>query len=459
MTIPPTPQSEANTNYLGSDVQILYQMPPSIAVVVLDSLRHDSFTKLFDWLPGTHFSNAYSTSHWTVPAHASLFTGYYPSEVGVHSKSLALDCSRPTLAEVMSEVGYVTRCFTANPNIAYWDGWRRGFDEVVEPANLDPRYEGLVDWTSFVKQLNVSGPRKIAHCIHHCVEADVPTLRALRQGYRYWRQSSADGGTAAIIERVDTADFGESEFLVINLMETHTPYHAPDDGDSVDVVIGDAFADDVGDEDRIRSAYAESVEYLSRLYRELFDRLTREFDYVLTLGDHGELLGEDGMWNHGYGLYPELVQIPLVVSGPNVEDKICETPVSILDVHQTVAKLVDTTVDSRGQDLLDSPEPKARLTEYHGFTPWHEDQFKRKGVPASVYGKYDSMLRGILTPEGRYSYETHDNGFRTADGDPIEDASSRVETLIDELNCKPVRESVMNVDDEVKDRLEDLGYA
>ena len=40
-----------------------------------------------------------------------------------------------------------------------------------------------------------------------------------------------------------------------------------------------------------------------------------EFDIVVTCADHGELLGEHDLWGHGFGLYPELLRVPLVVSG------------------------------------------------------------------------------------------------------------------------------------------------
>jgi arylsulfatase A-like enzyme len=64
----------------------------NVAIVVLDTLRKDAFDREFDWLPGRRFSAAYSTGSWTVPAHASLFAGKYPSELGVHSKNRFLDC-------------------------------------------------------------------------------------------------------------------------------------------------------------------------------------------------------------------------------------------------------------------------------------------------------------------------------------------------------------------------------
>lgn len=71
----------------------------NVAVVVLDTLRKDAFDRHFEWLPGLQFDNAWSSSHWTVPAHGSMFTGKYPSETGVHAKNVLLDCEQPVLAE------------------------------------------------------------------------------------------------------------------------------------------------------------------------------------------------------------------------------------------------------------------------------------------------------------------------------------------------------------------------
>jgi arylsulfatase A-like enzyme len=74
----------------------------NVAFILLDTLRKDAFERQFDWLPGRRFDNAWSPSHWTVPVHGSMFTGLYPSETGVHARSVTLDCDRQVLAEQLS---------------------------------------------------------------------------------------------------------------------------------------------------------------------------------------------------------------------------------------------------------------------------------------------------------------------------------------------------------------------
>ena len=433
-------------------------MPPNVAVVVLDSLRYDFFTDAFDWLPGRRFSQAYSTSHWTIPSHASLFTGHYASEVGVHSKSPSLDCQQPSLPELADENGYDTRCFSANGMISFWDGWDRGFDEFVEPSRLDPQYEHLVDWTAFGRHADTSGIMRVAEAVGYCFRSEYPTIPALRQGFRFFRQSSADGGTEAIINRTRATDFGNREFLLINLMETHTPYHPPDGSTPVSVVTGDGFAETVDDPLKIRAAYAASVEYLADAYRDLHARLDHGFEYVVTLADHGETLGEHGMWNHGYGLYPELTHVPLVVSGPGIEDGVHEDPVSLLDVHRTVANLLGIETESRGQNLLEDPTARDRLTEYHGFMPSNRNQFERKGVRAELYERRDTPLFGLVTSDDKYVYQTHGSDMQGATED-ADELRSRLDSLTDSLDRRAVDTTDKEVGEDLLQQLEDLGYA
>lgn len=431
----------------------------SVAVVVLDTLRSDYFEKHFDWLDGLRFTNAYSTSHWTIPAHASLFTGLYPSEAGVYAKSPSLECDTPVLAERLREAGHRTRFFSGNGNITAWPGWERGFSEFVKPRELDPRFENTVDWDEFDDSIDVSGPRKYLRSVLHCINADEPTVRSLKHGYHRMRKSNADGGGADILTRLKSTDFrSDDEFLTVNLMETHTPYHPPPGvDDPVRVSIGQAFADNVDSPDRIRSAYDHSASYLSEIYEEIHDVLRRDFDYVITLSDHGEMLGEHGLWNHGYGLYPELTRIPLVISGSNVDEEIRSEPTSILDVHATIGALTDVAVDGRGRNLLDDDfQARHRLVEYHGFMDSHRDQFEREGASLATFDERDEPLYGFVTSTGEYGYQTHSDGLRFTDEviDGFEELLLEKRDSLDEVDQKAV-----DVDDSVKQRLRDLGYA
>lgn len=103
----------------------------NVAVVVLDTMRKDTFDGNFSWLRsrGVSFDNAWSTSHWTIPAHASLFTGLYASEAGTHAKTRTLLSTESNLAGLLSEAGYLTRGLTADRTIASEWNFDAGYED------------------------------------------------------------------------------------------------------------------------------------------------------------------------------------------------------------------------------------------------------------------------------------------------------------------------------------------
>lgn len=436
------------------------QPMPSIALVVLDTLRKDAFDRHFGWLPGRRFETTFSTSHWTVPAHASLFTERYPSELGVCGQAPQLRFGGATLAERLQAAGYRTRLLTANVQLARWDGWERGFDAVVGPEYLDHR-QGTFDWPAFLERSDASGVGLYLRGLQQCLVSDCSTISSIRAGYRRWRRHSADRLGGAMRDQLQQTDFGNREFLFLNLMEAHAPHYPPAEYRRVDkeveFVSADAFGGTAPDRATAREAYDGSVAHLSAMYRDIFETLRTSFDYVITCSDHGELLGEHDRWSHGYGLYPELAEVPLVLTGPDLAGE-SKTPTSFLDVHRTVASLAGLPDASRGRDLTNDEPPTARLVEYHGFPLWMERHFRQRGVSESRYRPLKRPLNGLITAAGTYGYETHEQGLRVENG-AAQTVARELASVTATLNQKPVTEAELEVDDRLREQLEALGYA
>jgi len=111
---------------------------PDVVLVVLDTVRADHMASYghtrdtsptFDALAreGAWFADATAPATWSLPSHASLFTGRYPTSHGANLMRSILDDRYPTLAEVLAAHGYDTFCFTANPWISDGVGLTRGF--------------------------------------------------------------------------------------------------------------------------------------------------------------------------------------------------------------------------------------------------------------------------------------------------------------------------------------------
>ena len=78
---------------------------------------------------GIRFDSAQSTSSWTLPSHASMFTGRWPHELSAGWRT-PLDRTYPTLAEFLASQGYATAGFVANTQYCASDsGLGRGFTE------------------------------------------------------------------------------------------------------------------------------------------------------------------------------------------------------------------------------------------------------------------------------------------------------------------------------------------
>jgi arylsulfatase A-like enzyme len=84
------------------------------------------------------FEDALSPAGYTLPAHASMFTGLYPSEHCTHNDNARLDDAYVTIAEFLKGAGYRTFLYSANPHIAAHPAgnFAQGFDreEHLEPA-------------------------------------------------------------------------------------------------------------------------------------------------------------------------------------------------------------------------------------------------------------------------------------------------------------------------------------
>jgi arylsulfatase A-like enzyme len=432
----------------------------SVALVVLDTLRKDSFDAQFDWLPGRRFERCFATANWTAPAHGSLYTGRYPSEIGVSAKAPGLHVTDPVLPERLRETGVTTRCWTANPNLSREFAFDRGFDEFVDAHVVLNDDEDALNWAKFSAEHGDEGLLKYPRALLAAVGGEHSTIASLRRGVRSVTTDGQlhtvpDDGAASIRRRAERTAFTGEEFLVVNLMEAHSPYRPPDGyGDyDVDVSVAHSLGLEQPPPDG-REAYEAAVEYLSDVYRDIHDVLSTAFDYVITMADHGEMLGEHGHWGHTYGLNPEIVHVPLVISGPEM-DGTSDATVGHVDVHRTVLELFGLESDGRGENLLDTDDGGERFAEYHGLVPTALDNLVERDVAAERIRAYDSSLVGLATPDEGYIFETQDGFGGVGRAAGLERLLAEWRRDVHQLHHD---ERGVELSDGQRQRLEDLGY-
>lgn len=433
----------------------------SIALVVLDTLRKDTFDEHFEWLDGMRYKNAYATANWTGPVHASLFTGEYGSTVGVSSKSRRLDCQREVLPEQLQHAGYTTRGWSANPNVSPMTDFDRGFTEFEGPSQLTNPDARILDFEKELSEREFPTKyHRYSYFIYKTLVSDCDTLPTLKYGFKsvtgIGGKDLPHGGAAKILERIRSTSFGRNEFAFINLMETHTPYYPPekyrDFDDPVDMAFGEAYFG-VNDPDLVREGYDSAAAYLSDIYQDIFNELSKSFDYIITVSDHGELLGEYGMWNHVSGIYPELTHVPLVISGPDLSGE-REEPTSLLHVYETLVDLAGLESSTVEESLLEGGSGDGvYIAEYRGPFAESLERAEREGLDLD---QFDRDLFALISSK-YYGYENYDGWQELGDTD-INNPQQKLHEMVAANGMQNIDEDKMDLDGDTREQLSNLGY-
>lgn len=370
---------------------------PNILVVVIDTLRADhlsSYGYSRDTDPnisriaqeGVLFENAFSASSWTVPSHASLLTGRWlhehlsdTNESG--SRTVPLDETYPTIGEALLERGYRTAAFSANfETFKSRNGFGRGF------IRFEDYYQSLAN-------LSVSSNygRMFEYYILH---------RLFGMEFKYDRRWAPEINKNVL--RWLGRDSDRPFFVLINYFDVHSPYAPPEpfrskyasienpgglintDWSMEQIYIPMTPEQFQGEID----AYDGSIAYVDTYIQELLDDLKAggnlENTLVVITSDHGESFGEHGLLEHHNGLYPEVLNVPLIFWWPgNIPANVrIEQFVSNVAVPATILDLLEgNTAEFPGPALsalweapeasLEWPSPIAEGTKATWLPPQH----------------------------------------------------------------------------------------
>ena len=327
----------------------LHFQKPHLILIVLDTVRKDHLSLYGYHHPTTPFleelakeslvfTNAYTTAPWTLPAHASLFTGLYPHEHNAHANyqlrvSFPLESSCYTLAEVLKENHYRTCAISAN--FAYINQhykMNQGFDYFSSRFNPLNIYNFRLD---LVRQLCKNG--FIARLINF-LSSDSAFY------YKYYRPyQSAEEIVNQAQQWLEKNCFDSSCFLFLNFMEAHGPYLPPtayiDDLDKINISYWGRIGYDWVHSDRdfikiingekilserdkkiLIELYDAEIKYLDQTLKKFINFLKQKNLYdnslIIVTSDHGEFLGEKDFLGHGLSVYNQEITIPLLIKIP-----------------------------------------------------------------------------------------------------------------------------------------------
>jgi len=506
---------------------------PDILFLVLDTQRADRLScygydqptspHLDDFAAdATRFANAISAAQWTVPSHASMFTGLYPSEHGMVQSYSVLSPEFTPLAQRLQAGGYVTAGFCNNPLVGVINnGLRRGFDSFLNYSGLlTSRPNQAGNSPGLVGRYRQWFKRHLAQVLNRIQDAFARSETLLALSFTplmvpLWQTAlSFKGNTAKSLE--DTANFlinrpqvgpEQPVFAFVNLMGTHMPYHPPRSyiEQFAPHVLADRqaqsflqrFNSDVYgwlapltgalDEDQkqtLDGMYDAEVAYQDALLGQFFQRLRQsgrlDNTLVVICADHGEHLGEKQFMGHSLSIYNELIRVPLIIRDPSGQ----LTPATVAEEVVSTRRLFHTvlvaaglaTADEAALALSQTPSSSDRVFA-EAIPPQNVVNLMQRRQPQLVQERGCDRTRRAIWMGRHKLIDTEGQGAELYDvlEDPTEDLNlsailpENVEVLQDYLQAFAQRSSVPisvatperanNFEDpEVRRRLEELGY-
>ena len=280
---------------------------PNVLLITLDTTRADHLS-CYGYFRQTSpnldklaaesvlYTRAIATSSWTLPSHASLFTGKFTSSHGArydengplflasavstaskNYRARGLGPDELTLAGILKESGYATGAVVAGPWMKRVFGLDKGFDFYDD--------------------------------------SKISTING----------KSANLVTASAVNWIKTVRSKEF-FLFLNYFDPHAPYMPPQAALQMFLPNEPRSKNSPmpsGSPERTRARYDAEILYMDHQIGRLLDKLKAyklyESTLIIVTADHGELLGEHGRHGHGQHLWQEELHVPLFVKYPSKE--------------------------------------------------------------------------------------------------------------------------------------------
>ena len=387
---------------------------PNVVVALVDQWRGDALgveghpvvhTPHIDQLAlgGTRFRKMYSGSPTCLPARASLYTGLAPRTHGRIGYQDELPWPYPTtLARTFTQAGYQTQAI--GKLHVYPERDRMGFEAVTLHSALGIRRsatrrgadpERVDDYVAWVRAR--LGPSFTGH--DHGLDSNSTVARPWdKPEHVHYTNFVVEEGLEFLRRRDPTVPF----FLFLGFNAPHPPYDPPAwafdlyrDAEMPDPPMGDwrgayddfrvdglhnAFVTDLDERwhRRARAGYYGHMTHidlqLNRFLEALDQHALREETYVVFLSDHGELMGDHGLFRKGLP-YEGSTRVPLIATGPDVvAGGVRDELIELRDVMPTLLDLAGVAVpeglDGRSFAPALRGQPHAGRPWLHGEHPF-----------------------------------------------------------------------------------------
>ncbi len=327
---------------------------------------------------GVVFENAYCNFPLCSPSRASMATGQLCSKIGAYDNAAELPATIPTYAHYLRNFGYQT-ALSGKMHFIGPDQYH-GFEQRLTPDLYPADFSWVPNWGDEGER-DTNDPRSvlISGICERSVQIDFDeeaTFRAVNYLYDVARSD-------------DQRPF----FLQVSYTHPHEPYlcqkeywdlyegadipapsvgamsEAQHDAHSVRLLKDFGMLDfefDMEDVKRARRAHYGAISYLDQMIGRIIDTLKAvgkfESTALIFTSDHGEMLGERGMWFKKHFFEPSL-RVPLFISAPWIEPQRVRELVSLVDLLPTFNGFATETNWQSDVEMLDGIDLRALLNK------------------------------------------------------------------------------------------------
>ena len=469
---------------------------PNVLVVVLDTARadhlppHEPGNRLAPGLArlaegGRALEIFRTTAPWTLPSHASLFCGAYPSEHGIHGRAGVRPDRRVAsvrsavqrqgelwLPESLRRAGYRTWAVSANPWISEPMGLSFGFERFVPvgAARLRPRGTGKGTRERASDGIPSAVRRPLGRATRHLLE---------------WRRGIDAGGESGVEQaRGLMRDSGGPWFGFVNLMEAHVPYAPPRAHNELGGLAGlrapaaarkrrsyrNALSFNLGRDvfspeelATIQALYRGEIRYLDALVGRLLADLPANTVLIVT-ADHGEALGEHHQVDHQMTVIEEVLRIPFLLLGG------AEVPEGFASIRQLPELLAGVAgLDPSPWRARQRVPPGVAVAQYES-TVAHDRRSvgvaREGGFPPEKVALLESEMAAVVEGERKLVEVAGLRSLHSLPGEAVVHEPGTIDRLAAHLeSARSVRapepdEDALSDEDAagIEERLEQLGY-
>ena len=317
---------------------------------------------------GVLFENAYCNFPLCAPSRFSMLAGMLPSRIGAYDNGAEYFAQIPTMAHYLRLAGYHT-CLSGKQHFVGPD-MLHGFHERLVPELYPTNFSWAPNWSEVRMDSNndSSGVRKAGVCSRSVqIDHDEAVLyRAKAKLHDYARSD------------------GQPFFLVASFTHPHEPYYclqkywdryrhedipmpatelmpeAQRSPHTERMLRHHSLAEGDITEEHVRTArhgYLGNVSYFDDMVGSLLDTLDltglAENTVIVITADHGDMLGEHGLWFKKH-FFDHCARVPLIVYAPaRFSPGRCSENVSLVDLLPTLCELVGFDVSARAPEALD----------------------------------------------------------------------------------------------------------